>query len=220
MKSLEETIKLKCKFLGCTMTPLYFLPAPIYFPRIFELFASKNNIETNNEITLMEEMTPLLVYLFSCIEYSRSHYIDLFFKLHFEHSELILENNNMHIFEDMRSDPLRFINENIDKTKSLGYYSFFSEPFRLEIFVEQHIVSPYLEDVIESPFVVEEKEEKEETINDLKTFNLEHCVICLDNIPNVLFCNCGHLCVCESCIKKFTKCPICKKENSVLRIIE
>ena len=31
MKSLEETIKLKCKFLGNTITPLYLLPPDNYF---------------------------------------------------------------------------------------------------------------------------------------------------------------------------------------------
>ena len=39
---------------------------------------------------------------------------------------------------------------------------------------------------------------------------------------NVLFCNCGHICVCEKCIeiKRLTKCPVCKTENTILRIIE
>ena len=45
--------------------------------------------------------------------------------------------------------------------------------------------------------VLSDEEEEEETktiekfekvaINDLKTFKVEHCIICLDNIPNVLF---------------------------------
>ena len=64
------------------------------------------------------------------------------------------------------------------------------------------------------------KKEEELTINDLRTFKIEQCVICLENIPNVLFCNCGHICVCESCIMKFNNCPVCKKENTILRIIE
>ena len=67
----------------------------------------------------------------------------------------------------------------------------------------------------------EEKEKEEElTINDFRTFKIEQCVICLDNTPNVLFCNCGHLCVCKTCIMNFTNCPVCKKESTILRIIE
>ena len=63
-------------------------------------------------------------------------------------------------------------------------------------------------------------EEEKLTINDFRTFKVEQCVICLDNTPNVLFCNCGHLCVCETCnVNEFTNCPLCKKENTILRII-
>ena len=59
-------------------------------------------------------------------------------------------------------------------------------------------------------------------INGETTFKEETCTICLERIPNVLFCNCGHICVCEKCneIKKLTKCPVCKTEKNILRIIE
>ena len=60
------------------------------------------------------------------------------------------------------------------------------------------------------------------TINEIKTYKTDECVICLENKNNVLFCNCGHICVCEKCneIKRLTKCPVCKTENTILRIIE
>ena len=65
-------------------------------------------------------------------------------------------------------------------------------------------------------------EKKEElSINDSKTFKLEQCVICLEEEPKVLFCNCGHLCICKKClVRRFYNCPVCKKENTILRIIE
>ena len=65
-------------------------------------------------------------------------------------------------------------------------------------------------------------EEKEElSINDFKTFKSDQCVICLEEEPKVLFCNCGHLCICEKClVHRFDNCPVCKKENTILRIIE
>ena len=58
--------------------------------------------------------------------------------------------------------------------------------------------------------------------NGEKTFKEKTCTICLERIPNVLFCNCGHICVCEKCneIKKLNSCPVCKTENNILRIIE
>ena len=66
-----------------------------------------------------------------------------------------------------------------------------------------------------------DSEEEELSINDFRTFKLEQCVICLDEEPNVIFCNCGHLCICKTClVRKLDKCPVCKKENTILRIIE
>ena len=64
---------------------------------------------------------------------------------------------------------------------------------------------------------------EELSINDSRTFKLEQCVICLEKEPKVLFCNCGHICICGVCsVKKLNtcRCPVCKKENTILRIIE
>ena len=75
----------------------------------------------------------------------------------------------------------------------------------------------------------EPKEEPEEyiqnetpIINSSKSFKSNECVICLTNPPNVLFCNCGHLCLCSECERKkiSNKCPICKIENTIIRTLE
>ena len=68
----------------------------------------------------------------------------------------------------------------------------------------------------------EEEDTREEfPINDFKTFKSDPCVICLEKEPKVLFCNCGHICICEKCVfNRFDNCPVCKKENTILRIIE
>ena len=76
----------------------------------------------------------------------------------------------------------------------------------------------------------EEPEEPEEPeyiqnetpiINSSLSFKSNECVICLTNPPNVLFCNCGHLCLCLECERKknSNKCPICKTENTIIRIL-
>ena len=46
-------------------------------------------------------------------------------------------------------------------------------------------------------------------------------VICLTNLPNVLFCNCGHIPICGECkeIKPLDICLICKTHNFIKRII-
>ena len=84
--------------------------------------------------------------------------------------------------------------------------------------------------------VIQERLSKPKTkcdkmINVEKTFKEDKCVICLTNPPNILFCNCGHLCLCKKCnkiknlkkcneIKILKKCLVCKTENTILRIIE
>ena len=59
-------------------------------------------------------------------------------------------------------------------------------------------------------------------INSSQTFKSEECVICLTNPPQVLFCNCGHLCYCSECekLKTSNKCPICKTKNEIIRMLE
>ena len=58
-------------------------------------------------------------------------------------------------------------------------------------------------------------------INSSLSFKSNECVICLTNPPNVLFCNCGHLCLCSECERKkiSNKCPMCKIGNMIIRIL-
>ena len=67
-----------------------------------------------------------------------------------------------------------------------------------------------------------EPEPEPQIINSSHSFKSNECVICLTNPPNVLFCNCGHLCLCSECnrIKISNKCPICKTENTIIRTLE
>ena len=62
----------------------------------------------------------------------------------------------------------------------------------------------------------------QKVINIDKTFKTEECVIRLLTKPNILFCNCGHICICNECnkIKELDACPVCRTENTTLRIIE
>ena len=58
-------------------------------------------------------------------------------------------------------------------------------------------------------------------INASHSFKSNECVICLTNPPNILFCNCGHLCLCSECERKkiSNKCPMCKIGNTIIRIL-
>ena len=60
-----------------------------------------------------------------------------------------------------------------------------------------------------------------EIYNGNKTFKQEECCACMTNKTNVLFCNCGHICICERCLplNRENKCPVCKKFSNIIRII-
>ena len=90
---------------------------------------------------------------------------------------------------------------------------------------EENDIEYLAEEDIEEERIRREEEEEEEKrnkqINTDKTFKSDECVICLTNSPNVLFCNCGHLCLCEECeeVKSLVVCPVCKTENTIKRTI-
>ena len=69
-----------------------------------------------------------------------------------------------------------------------------------------------LEDVLEDLLG-----ERNKQINTDKIFELDECVIRLTNPPNVLFCNCGHLCICVECdrVKSLNTSPVCKIETTI-----
>ena len=62
----------------------------------------------------------------------------------------------------------------------------------------------------------------EKIINSSQSFKSVECVICLTNPPHVLFCNCGHMCICDECGNRIKnkECPVCKTENTIIRVIE
>ena len=64
--------------------------------------------------------------------------------------------------------------------------------------------------------------EEPKIINLFKIFKSDECIICMNEKPNILFCNCGHLCECDKCYKIKTPliCPICKTDNEIIRMIE
>ena len=42
----------------------------------------------------------------------------------------------------------------------------------------------------------------------------DECLICVTNIPNILYSNCGHMCICNSCdaLEVINICPMCRTE--------
>ena len=106
---------------------------------------------------------------------------------------------------------------NFDKVKTEFSSLIPLKPFKIIVFIWKE----YREGGEESEEESEEESDEEPVINIDKSFKSDECVICLTNLPNVLFCNCGHLCLCEECdkVKSLEKCPVCKNENTIKRNI-
>ena len=269
MKSLEQVIKQKCKFRGKTgwREEDYFIlyKRSFYEYDYFPLYISNNGVISENIFTLLEEMKPLIVFLFSCIMYDREareetrklHCKLEFYRPGFGHywngSEIDLTetifNESLHWY----NMPIYYVECVIADLKRNGHYITFDDTFKFKIIIsiiridlESFIINPYVIDLSRFAFnpninldnvrnrinneinneeiipINENNNEGIIPINEGKTFKNDLCTICLERIPNVLFCLCGHICVCEKCneIKKLNSCPVCKTENNILRIIE
>ena len=104
------------------------------------------------------------------------------------------------------------------KIKNYGYTAIFIAP--LELKRKLYCLRPL-------SFGEEREEEEEEEekqiiiINTELTFKSDQCVICLTNPPNVLFCNCRHLCIYVEYdrVKSLNTCLVCKTETTIKRNI-
>ena len=68
----------------------------------------------------------------------------------------------------------------------------------------------------------EEEDDSEDEEPAQKTITEPECIICFENKSNILYLECLHICVCNSCDRKgkFNKCPLCraKIKNQKIRI--
>ena len=282
MKSLEEVIKYKLKFLPKEIDPFFIIPT---FPpnrrrdgvlNDYNMYETKNTLFSNDSYSVMEDITPLFIYISSCDKYYQEKGI---VKIKNIFIYLIMENDCQRV-RFFSCSPLSvgeqyfvgIVDERVDGEHRIsplksydnavysgwGYCYRYIKPFKIlfkgnfDPFLTEEELSQIDREIQERTDAfwaqnsqsdsddnddreIQEQveanhfdsddnddEEKEElSINDFKTFKLEQCVICLEEEPKVLFCNCGHLCICEKClVHRYDNCPVCKKENTILRIIE
>ena len=194
MKSLETVIKQKCKFLGNTTENYQTLELFHTVSLGNLLFMSNMTVETTNIITLLEEMTSLLVYISSraCYDQLQHDRRRIYIRLRFTDTYVNLE-DSLWFDRSFYETPLVTIQSIINTMKTDGYCMSFQKPVCVEILFKcrGHAIGNY-----------RGFENGRRPINNYKTFRQETCVICIERIPNVLFCNCGHICVCEECNEK------------------
>ena len=131
---------------------------------------------------------------------------------------------------------LQKIEECFNKQKTIFCYKIPSKPFSISIEQVTPLFNQHWFNQITNSLDNEEEENEEDSeysedeeieeeikqINTDKIFTSDECVISLTNPPNVLFCNCGHLCICVECdkTKSLKNCPICKIESKIKKFID
>ena len=136
MKTLEQVIKQKCKFIGNSRKPyeLYNLRPYSYPTTDIRLFLTNMTIETDNIITLLEEMTPLLVYIFSCICHCNEggrEFREMRIKLKFP-TVVLTFGDYFNSVKYHYTTPLSIIRDNIDELEASGHCTSFLSHFRVE----------------------------------------------------------------------------------------
>ena len=137
----------------------------------------------------------------------------------------------IYFYDSLNANEIKNYIENESRTQNITFlfndkpvpFNFEAKTFRTDEY-EQRLYAEWAAHINSHPG----SESDDDTINKKRiikaeqTFKEDECVICLTEPPNVLFCNCGHLCLCAECskIECFEECPICKTENTIIRIIE
>ena len=167
-------------------------------------------MKIDNIVEFIKLITPLLSYIISILK-QEQEYMDkqLILKLEFPISEGGIKIEGAFKVND--DNVLKTIRTYIEDFENEGYYMKFTKRFNAYILIKD-INTDDQDD--EMPII--------KNININRTFKLDECVICMEYIRNVLFCECAHICLCEKCIeiKQFDRCPICKSDITILRIIE
>ena len=168
-------------------------------------------------------LKPFAYFLYS---YTRQEKFLKDFILNFNHLKIGYDNNDGQVCSVMiypTYKDLNFLNKIIinDFIKGINKLYIKILTFYRNINNEQYII---LGGIFEEPIQIQEDYETEEEniINSSQCFKSDECVICLTNPPNVLFCNCGHICFCLECekLKNSNRCPICKIENKIIRYLK
>ena len=142
-----------------------------------------HNMESSILIIIIEFIklvTPFLCYISSLLKHEDSNlYIDdkILVKLEFQESQ---GEYFLGIFKINDENGIESIRECVQYFNDNGYYMTFTKKFDAYFIIYNDS---------------EENDSYNDHINNNKTFKTEECLICTENIPNVIFCGCGHLCV-------------------------
>ena len=216
MKSIEEFFKNRISFISHLDQPIPYACT----------YISKNVFNPEHySIDFLKKVKPFCYYLYSNLDqkYGNWHTIEFFLiSVEDEYSGLFVRTERIiQIFDNANwgeDDFLSDVDQTFDDVKTKFCSKIPLQPFKIMVQICKYEIN---ECRMLRGEEEEEEREEEQVINAGKTFKSNECVICLTNPPNVLFCNCGHLCLCVECdkTKSLDNCPICKTENVIKRTI-
>ena len=251
METLEEVIKNKTDnyFLDSLSVNIFdFWVAHFQFnitgTNIYTYY-TYYNVDHKNINEIMQKVIPHIYYLISKFKNEKENEEEneeenelrqLHVKISYHRGEPLKSEKRKFRINDEKN-LLKLIKESIQYYKDKGYGMNFSNPCNIMIELipkkYEHLIDSekeneeeeHEEEEYEEEYEVQEEEDSEEetrVINTEQTFLSDECVICLNNPPTVLFCNCGHIAICVECnkTKSLNNCPICKTENTIKRMIE
>ena len=240
MTNLEEFFKNRINFLPLsivdinvdypTLTPRAYYPIPT--PRAY----LSKNIFTPEEYTLelaKEKVKAFAYYLFGSLKFYLRHVDHWLMRIKFigdyddgRHLNYYFSNGGVKdiiqvgsMYFDVEISGGRY-NENDFLELFDITFKTEEDSFSREIPLKRFRILIKLTNISEDDDILQK--EIFQIINTNQIFKTDECVICLTNSRSVLFCNCGHIPICEECdkVKSLTNCPICKTETTIKRLIE
>ena len=169
------------------------------------------------------------IYLFDFLNHEENGSYD--YDYNFIIQDIIVLNQEM-LSDDYRNiNFLKYLDICLNEKKEKFSSNIPLKPFKIliEIFVRENNVSDQnvqrdqsdQSDQSVQNVQSDQSDQENRIINTTQIFKIDECVICLTNSPSVLFCNCGHVCVCYECdtLECLEVCPMCKTENTIKRTI-
>ena len=164
----------------------------------------------------MKLFTPLISYIISILKQEQENMDKhLIINLKFTKHEGSVELDD--VFKVNDDNVVKTIRDSIRETLDVGYYMKFTYSFHVQFLLKDNcfLNEDKLDNEDNHPFI--------DILNNTQTFESDKCVVSIDSEPNILMCNCGHICLCERCllaVSETYECPICKCRNTILRVIK
>ena len=214
MKRIEEFFKNRISFISRNQSP--------HAPYMTEYFSNNIFEPESYNFDLLKKIISFCYYLMTELERTGNEIsvtieISLYLPDYYGSTDPIVGFSTHDAYENCL---VMMIKQEINELNYLPFYTIPAEPFKIMVTVTDNLKRRNF------LFHLKEKEEAfkriSNQINGAHSFKSDECVICLTNPLNVLFCNCGHLCLCVECdeVKNLVNCPVCKTENTIKRILE